>query len=101
MDARTPKADETEKSGEVLTGAEHRLSAYGRARRRKERVRKIVRGAIGIACVLVVWHVMAIAYDLEQILPTPLAVARTVFNTLTLNHEQRWLYGPNIYEHLL
>jgi diguanylate cyclase (GGDEF)-like protein len=31
----------------------------------------------------------------------PLAVARTIFNTLTLNYEQRWLYGPNIYEHLL
>ena len=44
---------------------------------------------------------MAVAYDLQQILPTPLSVARTVFNTLTLNYEQRWLYGPNIYEHLL
>ena len=44
---------------------------------------------------------MAVAYDLQQILPPPLSVARTVVNTLTLNYDQRWLYGPNIYEHLL
>jgi len=50
--------------------------------------------------VLVLWHVMAVAYDLQQILPPPLSVARTVINTLTLNYEHRWLYGPNIYEHL-
>ena len=43
---------------------------------------------------------MAVAYDLEQILPPPLSVARTVIHTLTLNYDQRWLYGPNIYEHL-
>jgi ABC-type nitrate/sulfonate/bicarbonate transport system permease component len=51
--------------------------------------------------VLALWHIMAVAYDLQQILPPPLSVARNVFNTLTLNYEQRWLYGPNIYEHLL
>jgi len=44
---------------------------------------------------------MSVAYDLQQILPPPLTVARNIFNTLTLNYEQRWLYGPNIYEHLL
>ena len=64
-------------------------------------IRKIIRGAIGIATVLVIWQVMSVAYDLQQILPPPLAVARTIFNTLTLNYEHRWLYGPNIYEHLL
>src|SRR5262245_2715643 len=101
MDARTP-SPVTPKDADALTlGTEQRLSAYGQARRRWERARKIVRGAIGIITVLVVWHVMAVAYDLEQILPPPLSVARTVINTLTLNHEQRWLYGPNIYEHLL
>jgi ABC-type nitrate/sulfonate/bicarbonate transport system permease component len=101
MDARTPESDETAATGELKIGAEHKLSAYGRARRRRERVRKITRGAIGIAAVLLLWHVMAVAYDLQQILPPPLAVVRTVINTLTLNYDQRWLYGPNIYEHLL
>jgi ABC-type nitrate/sulfonate/bicarbonate transport system permease component len=99
MDARTPGSDATAVTDELR--AEQKLSAYGRARRRRERIRKIVRGAIGIGVVLVLWHVMAVAYDLEQILPPPLSVARTVINTLTLNYEQRWLYGANIYEHLL
>jgi ABC-type nitrate/sulfonate/bicarbonate transport system permease component len=101
MDARTPRPDAVPDTDELKVGTEHKLSAYGRARRRRERIRKIVRGAIGIAAVLVLWHVMAVSYDLEQILPPPLSVARTVVNTLTLNYEQRWLYGPNIYEHLL
>src|SRR5256885_5160017 len=99
MDARTPGSDANPNTDELKVGTEQKLSAYGRARRRRERIRKIIRGAIGIAVVLVLWHVMAVAYDLEQILPPPLSVARTVINTLTLNYEQRWLYGPNIYEH--
>ena len=66
----------------------------GKPRRRRDRVRKIIRGAIGIATVLVFWHVMAVAYDLQQILPPPLSVGRTIVNTLTLNYEHRWLYGP-------
>src|ERR1700720_1341514 len=101
MDARTPSPDATKDPDESKAGTEQKLSAYGRARRRRERIRKIVRGAIGIVTVLVLWHVMAVAYDLQQILPPPLSVARTVIDTLTLNYEQRWLYGPNIYEHLL
>jgi ABC-type nitrate/sulfonate/bicarbonate transport system permease component len=48
---------------------------------------------------LAVWQVMSLAYDLQLILPPPLAVARTIVDTLTLSTE-RWLYGPNIYEHL-
>ena len=100
MDARTPNADGTTTGDDLQVGTEQKLSAYGRARRRRDRTRKIIRGAIGIAVVLVLWHVMAVAYDLQQILPPPLSVARTVINTLTLNYEHRWLYGPNIYEHL-
>jgi NitT/TauT family transport system permease protein len=98
MEARAPSSDPA-----VLVMAEpavgDRLTAYGRTRRRRERVRKIVRGTIGIATLLAVWQVMAVAYKLEQILPPPLDVARTIFTTLTLNTD-RWLYGPNIYEHL-
>jgi ABC-type nitrate/sulfonate/bicarbonate transport system permease component len=101
MDARTPSPDATKDPDELKLGTEQKLSAYGRARRRRERIRKIIRGAIGIATVLVLWQVMAVAYDLQQILPPPLSVARTVVDTLTLNYQQRWLYGPNIYEHLL
>src|SRR5438105_944125 len=105
MDARTPRFDAARSAaasaGDLPVGAEQKLSAYGRARRRRERARKIIRGAIGIGFVLVAWHVMSVAYDLELVLPTPLSVARNVINTLTLNYDQRWLYGPNIYEHLL
>src|SRR5215813_8191357 len=100
MDARTPEGSEA-MPDDTTSGADQKLSAYGRAKRRRERLRKLVRGAIGVACVLVIWQVMAVAYNLQQILPTPLSVARTIFHTLTLNYEQRWLYGPNIYEHLL
>jgi len=101
MDARTASDSSAPAPDEVNHGAEEKLTAYGRAKRRRERLRKLIRGAIGVALVLVVWQVMAVAYNLQQILPPPLSVARNIFNTLTLNYEQRWLYGPNIYEHLL
>jgi NitT/TauT family transport system permease protein len=101
MDARAPQLDATPDADDLKLVTEQKLSAYGRGRRRRERIRKIVRGAIGIAAVLVLWHVMAVAYDLQQILPPPLSVLRNVVNTLMLHYEQRWLYGPNIYEHLL
>jgi ABC-type nitrate/sulfonate/bicarbonate transport system permease component len=100
MDARTISPDAAAPDIAEL-GAEEKLTAFGRARRRRERVRKIFRGAMGVIFVLVVWQVMAVAYNLQQILPPPLSVLRTIFSTLTLNYEQRWLYGPNIYEHLL
>lgn len=80
--------------------AGERLSVYGRLRRRRDRRRRLIRGAIGIGVVLVLWQVMAVAYNLQQILPPPLTVARTIINTLTLHYQQRWLYGPNIYQHL-
>jgi ABC-type nitrate/sulfonate/bicarbonate transport system permease component len=104
MDARTPLSDETiaaeaAEPGFADRGAGAKLNAYGLARRRRDRRRKILRGTIGIAGLLALWQVMAVAYDLQQILPPPLAVAKTIFNTLTLNTD-RWLYGPNIYEHL-
>jgi ABC-type nitrate/sulfonate/bicarbonate transport system permease component len=99
MDASVPTTQLPDADAAMRESGE-KLSAYGRARRARERRRKIVRGTIGILTLLVLWHIMSVAYDLQQILPPPLAVARTIFNTLTLNYEQRWLYGPNIYEHL-
>src|SRR3954464_13811682 len=81
------------------TGAGEKLNAYGLARRRRDRRRKIARGAIGIVVLLLLWQVMSVVYNLQLILPPPLAVGRTIWNPLTLNTD-RWLYGPNIYEHL-
>lgn len=100
MDAFAPTPATPDEAEAVSRSAGEKLSAYGRARRQRDRRRRIIRGAIGIGVVLVLWQVMAVAYDLQQILPPPIAVARTIFNTLTLNYEQRWLYGPNIYVHL-
>jgi ABC-type nitrate/sulfonate/bicarbonate transport system permease component len=100
MDAISPTSATNEVSETPSFGAGQKLSAYGRARRQRDRRRRIIRGAIGIGAVLVIWQVMAVAYNLQQILPPPLAVARTIFDTLTLNYAQRWLYGPNIYVHL-
>jgi len=100
MDALAPTPETADAAEAASLGAGEKLSAYGRARRQRERRRKLIRGAIGIGAVLVAWQVMAVAYDLQQILPPPLAVARTIFDALTLDYQQRWLYGPNIYEHL-
>src|SRR5260370_15917339 len=100
MDARTSEPDTTAVPEVGGPDAGEKLAAYGRARRQRERRRKIIRGAIGILTLLVVWQIMSVAYDLQQILPPPLTVAHTIFSTLTLNYEHPWLYGPNIYEHL-
>ena len=87
---------------EVLATAEvgAKLSEYSRLRKKRERWRRFRRGLIGIACVLGAWQFMAVAYNLQQILPPPLVVGKTIINALTMHYEQRWLYGPNIYEHL-
>jgi ABC-type nitrate/sulfonate/bicarbonate transport system permease component len=100
MDAHTSTPVSTDVPEATGLDAGEKLSAYGRARRKREQRRKIIRGTIGILTVLIVWQVMAVAYDLQQILPPPLAVARTIFSTLTLNYEHPWLYGPNIYDQL-
>jgi ABC-type nitrate/sulfonate/bicarbonate transport system permease component len=100
MDAHTSTSVSTDVPEATGLDAGEKLSAYGRARRKREQRRKIIRGTIGILTVLIVWQVMAVAYDLQQILPPPLAVARTIFSTLTLNYEHPWLYGANIYEQL-
>ena len=98
MDAIAPTTHGTTSSDDTPSVGE-KLSAYARARRSRDRRRRIMRGTVGIAAVLLLWQIMAVAYNLQQILPPPLVVARTIFDTLTLNYEH-WLYGPNIYEHL-
>lgn len=100
MDANVSKHDPALIDEPAVQSADT-LGDYGRMRRKRERRRKRIRGALGILFVLLLWQGMSMAYGLEQILPTPIAVARNIFETLTLNYSHRWLYGPNIYEHLL
>ena len=100
MDALTAEPDTAVSPQEASFASGERLSAYARARRQRDRRRRIIRGAIGIGFVLVAWQIMAVAYNLQQILPPPLTVLLTIYHTLTLTYQQRWLYGPNIYEHL-
>lgn len=94
-------ADEDTGSEALAAAATSNLSEYAKRKNRQDRNRRMIRGTIGIGAVLVVWQLMAYFYDLNLILPPPLTVMRTVYHTLTLTYEQRWLYGPNIYEHLL
>jgi ABC-type nitrate/sulfonate/bicarbonate transport system permease component len=91
--------EETASSAASAAGVGEKLNAYGLARRQRERRGRILRGAVGIAVLLAIWQAMSVAYDLQLILPPPLAVARTIVDTLTLNTD-RWLYGANIYQHL-
>lgn len=77
-----------------------RLDEMSRAQRRSQRIRRLVRGAIGVAVVLGLWHVMSVTYNLQQLLPTPWTVAQNVVAVLTMNYQTRWLYGPSVYEHL-
>jgi ABC-type nitrate/sulfonate/bicarbonate transport system permease component len=97
MEARTPSPEEADAPAPAGVGA--KLNAYGVARRRRERRHRAMRGAIGIVVLLAIWQVMSVAYGLQLILPPPLAVARTIVDTLTLRTDH-WLYGPNIYHHL-
>jgi ABC-type nitrate/sulfonate/bicarbonate transport system permease component len=99
MDARTPSPEETAVPMTAAAGVGENLTAYGLARRRRERRRRMVRGAVGILVLLAIWQAMSVVYDLQLILPPPLAVGRTIVDTLTLSTD-RWLYGPNIYQHL-
>jgi ABC-type nitrate/sulfonate/bicarbonate transport system permease component len=98
MDARTPPPEATAVAA-TAAGGVGELTAYGAARRRRERRRRMIRGAVGILVLLAIWQAMSVAYDLQLILPPPLAVGRTIVDTLTLSTD-RWLYGPNIYQHL-
>lgn len=77
------------------------LADYGRKRRNSDRRRRMTRAAIGIIGLLVFWQAISSAYGLDVILPGPITVFKDVFRTLTLSDPDQWLYGPNIYVHLL
>src|SRR5271169_1115137 len=100
MDALAPEPDTAVSPQDASFASGERLSAYARARRQRDRRRRIIRGAIGIGFVPVAWQIIAVAYDLQQILPPPLTVLVTIYHTPTLTYQQRWLCGPNIYEQL-
>ena len=97
----TTDVEQRQRSGTMPPELAAKLKRLSAERKLGDRRRRLMRAAISIAVVLVLWHVMAVVYDLQQLLPTPLTVLTNVVNTLTLNYPQRWLYGPNIYEHLL
>lgn len=75
------------------------FAEHERAKKRRLTIRRVTRGAIGIGTLLVLWHVMSVAYNLQLILPPPTAVIQRVWGMLTLD-DTRWLYGPNVYVHL-
>jgi ABC-type nitrate/sulfonate/bicarbonate transport system permease component len=93
-DAATPSASRTGSS--LLT----RLDDISRRKKRNDRIRRIARGMTGLVAILVLWHLMSVSYNLQLLLPTPFSVFQNVVATLTLNYPTKWLYGPNIYEHL-
>ena len=88
---------------EPLAGSYSRARAdfllHVRARNRRTRVRRFVRGVTGILLILLAWQLMSQIMDLELLLPQPLTVLRNVVTTLTVSNPH-WLYGPNIYVHL-
>ena len=80
-------------------GLRPNFQRHVRARDRRIRLRRILRGGAGILAILLVWQVMSQALDLDLLLPPPLTVLRNVVTTLSLS-DSHWLYGPNIYVHL-
>jgi taurine transport system permease protein len=99
FDTAAPVAASGIAPGAAAPAADPGFADYARAKRRRVRRRRIFRGAVGIAVVLLLWEWMSRAFDLELILPRPLAVIRNVFTTLMVANDP-WLYGPNIYVHL-
>jgi ABC-type nitrate/sulfonate/bicarbonate transport system permease component len=77
------------------------LEGYSKTRRTQARRRKLIRGTIGIAGLLLLWQAMSWYYNLALILPPPTVVLRDVIETLLLIRPQPWLYGPSIYQQLL
>lgn len=84
----------------VSLGSEQ-LANYGKKRRASELRRRTIRATIGIIGLLVFWQAVSSFYGIEVILPGPIAVFKNIFQTLTLSRTDEWLYGPNIYVHLV
>src|SRR4051812_19277160 len=80
--------------------ADDGYSEYARAKQRRLRRRRILRGGLGIFLILLGWELMSRWFDIELILPRPLSVLSNVVTTLLVQNKP-WLYGPNIYVHLV
>jgi NitT/TauT family transport system permease protein len=80
--------------------ASEEFQRYARRKTRQLALRRALRGAIGILIVLVIWEAMSRAFNLDLILPRPFSVVTDLAKTLLVTN-QPWLYGPNIYVHLL
>lgn len=98
----TERADMAVTSPNIGLPGAYSQEGFARHMRQKRRaliLRRTARGAIGIAAVLVLWHMASVRYDLFLILPAPITVIERVYGMLTLD-ARRWLYGPNVYFHL-
>lgn len=74
---------------------------YAQVHKRRRRViRQVARGSIGLLAMLALWELASRSYNIGVILPTPATVFEDVVKTLFLRQEH-WLYGPNIYNHLV
>jgi NitT/TauT family transport system permease protein len=82
-----------------VTGAGD-YAQFARGQRLRRANRAMVRGVFGLLIMLVLWELASKIYDIEVVLPTPITVFANVLKTLSLR-QQPWLYGPNIYQHLL
>lgn len=69
-----------------------------RIEKRRARLRRVSRAILGIALMLGLWQAVAKIYDLEVILPPPLAVVEHAYNVFTLNSQ--WSYGANVYQQI-
>jgi ABC-type nitrate/sulfonate/bicarbonate transport system permease component len=76
------------------------FARHVRSEDRRIRLRRLLRGGAGVLVILLAWQFMSQWLDLELLLPPPLTVLRNVIAMLSVS-DRHWLYGPNIYVHLL
>jgi ABC-type nitrate/sulfonate/bicarbonate transport system permease component len=103
MDHNRTKVMSAEIKSMPMQTALHAAEEYQRYTRRKRRqlaFRRAFRGALGILVILVIWEAMSRAFSLDLILPRPFSVVTDLVKTLLVANLP-WLYGPNIYLHLL
>jgi NitT/TauT family transport system permease protein len=95
------KTSPTNRDAGILRPADMgRHTHHARAQRLRMASRGMLSGVFGLLAMLALWELASRAYNIEIVLPTPITVFENVVQTLSL-HQQPWLYGPNIYQHLL
>jgi ABC-type nitrate/sulfonate/bicarbonate transport system permease component len=73
---------------------------YVRRQRRRTVLRKLIRGLIGFAVVLVLWQLLSSLLNIELLLPTPWTTLTTLIRMLTLR-DNPWPYGYDVYYNAL